>query len=288
MLESVNPNLLKQINQISKYLTNFSWDELGQHIVNRCLSLILVTLVFIVVLWLGRKIINTGFQHSKKRLSLSGHRLATFNSLAINIFRYTCLFFWLSGLLEILGVPVGTLIAGAGIFSIALGLGAQGFVADVVNGFFILMEQQIDVGDVVEIGNIKGSVTALGLRTTQITSSDGTLNFIPNRSITVVRNFSRNNMVSTVDINIPNDAPLDRIEEIVTTVNKDLEKEADNLIGKPQIVGPVTINGQLVFRVLLTSKNGHQTKLGATALAAYLKAFRQHGISLSIQKDNRK
>lgn len=281
MLESVNPNLLKQINQISKYLTNFSWDELGQHIINRCLSLILVTLIFIIVLWLGRKIINAGFQHSKKRLSLSGHRLATFNSLAINIFRYTCLFFWLSGLLEILGVPVGTLIAGAGIFSIALGLGAQGFVADVVNGFFILMEQQIDVGDVVEIGKIKGSVTALGLRTTQITSSDGTLNFIPNRSITVVRNFSRNNMVSTVDINIPNDAPLDRIEAIVTTVNKNLEKEVDNLIGKPQIVGPVTINGHLVFRVLLTSKNGHQTQLGATALAAYLKAFRQHGISLT-------
>lgn len=84
MIESINPNLLKQTNQISKYLTNFSWDELGQHLVNRCLSLILVTLVFMLVLWLGKKLINAGFQHSKKRLSLSGHRLATFNSLAIN------------------------------------------------------------------------------------------------------------------------------------------------------------------------------------------------------------
>lgn len=288
MIQSINPNLLKQSDQISKYLTNFSWEELGQHLVNRCLSLILVTLVFMLVLWLGRKMINAGFQHSKKRLSLSGHRLATFNSLAVNIFRYTCLFFWLSGLLEILGVPVGTLIAGAGIFSIALGLGAQGFVADVVNGFFILMEQQIDVGDVVEINNIKGSVTSLGLRTTQITSSDGTLNFIPNRSITVVRNFSRNNMVSTVDINIPNDAPLAKIEEIVKNVNQSLEKDATFLIGKPQIVGPVTINGHLVFRVLLTSKNGHQTQLGARALADYLKAFRQQGISLNSQSTTTK
>lgn len=283
MIQAINPNLIKQTNQISKYLTNFSWEELGQHLVNRCLSLVSATLVFMLVLWLGKKIINAGFQHSKQRLSLSGHRLATFNSLAINIFRYTCLFFWLSALLEILGLPVGTLIAGAGIFSIALGLGAQGFVADVVNGFFILMEQQIDVGDVVEIGKIKGSVTSLGLRTTQITSSDGTLNFIPNRSITVVRNFSRNNMVSTVDINIPNDAPIASIEKIVNIVNQELEEKANHLVDKPQVVGPVTINGHLVFRVLLTSQNGHQTQLGARALAAYLQAIRQHGISLSTQ-----
>lgn len=284
MILSINPQLLKQSNNISKYLTNLSWKELGQHLVNRCLSLILVTVVFWLVLWLGKKIINAAFHHSQKRLSLTGHRLATFNSLAINIFRYTCLFFWLSGLLEILGVPVGTLVAGAGIFSIALGLGAQGFVADVVNGFFILMEQQIDVGDVVEIGTIKGSVTALGLRTTQITSADGTLNFIPNRSITVVRNFSRNNMVSTVDINISNNAPLAQIEQVVRAVNHSLVQEEDSLIDQPQIVGPVTINGHLVYRVLLTSKNGQQTELGARALAAYLKAFHQEGIVLSPDK----
>lgn len=55
-----------------------------------------------------------------------------------------------------LGVPVGTLIASAGIFSVALGLGAQGFVSDIVTGFFILLEDQIDVGDYVKIETIEG------------------------------------------------------------------------------------------------------------------------------------
>jgi small conductance mechanosensitive channel len=111
---------------------------------------------------------------------------------------------------------VGTLIAGAGIFSLALGLGAQSLVSDIVTGFFILLEQQLDVGDTVQIGQIKGTVTALGIRTTQVTSSDGTLNFIPNRNITIVQNLSRNNMVSNVDIRITSKTPLSKVEEIVT------------------------------------------------------------------------
>ncbi|WP_252898921.1 mechanosensitive ion channel domain-containing protein [Secundilactobacillus odoratitofui] len=57
--------------------------------------------------------------------------------------------------MSFLGVPVGTLIAGAGIFSLALGLGAQGFVSDIVTGAFILMEEQINVGDAVKIGTIE-------------------------------------------------------------------------------------------------------------------------------------
>ncbi len=133
--------------------------------------------------------------------------MATVKALVLNIYRYTCYFFLLYAILSEIGVPVGTLIAGAGIFSLALGLGAQSLVSDIVTGFFILLEQQLDVGDTVQIGQIKGTVTALGIRTTQVTSSDGTLNFIPNRNITIVQNLSRNNMVSNVDIRITSEDP---------------------------------------------------------------------------------
>lgn len=280
MFLGVSLQLSKQADQISNYLTNLSWREIGRRLANRCLSFILITLAFLFILWLGKKLIDYSFRHSKRFRGLNVHRLATFHSLTNNIFRYTCFFFYLYAVLELLGIPVGTLVAGAGIFSIALGLGAQGFVSDVVNGIFILTEQQIDVGDTVEIGTIKGTVTALGLRTTQVTSSNGTLNFIPNRNISIVRNFSRNNMVATVDLNLPTGAPLEKITQLIQQENDQLVKQQPNLLEPPQIVGPVTINGQLVFRVLLTAKNGTQNKLASHVLANYLEVLRQNKVTL--------
>lgn len=280
MLIAVNQSLLKQADQISNYLTNLSWEEIAKRLANRLLSLVLITIIFLLIVWLGKKVIDYAFKHSKRFRGLKIHRLATFHSLTNNLFSYTCFFFYLYAILELLGVPVGTLIAGAGIFSIALGLGAQGFVSDVVNGFFILTEQQIDVGDTVEIGSIKGTVTSLGLRTTQVTSPNGTLNFIPNRNISVVRNFSRNNMVATVDINLPSGAPIDRITALIEQENAQLAQQEKNLLEAPQIVGPVTANGNLVFRVLLTAKNGTQTRLASHVLAQYLEVLRKNNISL--------
>lgn len=280
MFMAVNLQLSKQADQISNYLTNLSWRELAQRLINRLLSLVLITIAFLLILWLGRKLVDYSFRHSKHFRGLNVHRLATFHSLTNNIFRYTCFFFYLYAILELLGVPVGTLVAGAGIFSIALGLGAQGFVSDVVNGIFILTEQQIDVGDTVEIGSIKGTVTALGLRTTQVTSASGTLNFIPNRNISIVRNFSRNNMVATVDLNLPSDAPIEKITQLISQENKQLVQSEPNLLESPQIVGPVTVNGSLVFRVLLTAKNGTQNRLVSRVLGKYLAILRKNKISL--------
>ncbi len=280
MLLAINPQLRKQADQISSYLTNLSWEQIGKRLANRLLSLVLITIAFWLILWIGRKLIDYSFRHSKRFNTFNVHRLATFHSLTENIFRYTCFCVYLYAILELLGVPVGTLVAGAGIFSIALGLGAQGFVSDVVNGIFILTEQQIDVGDTVEIGNIKGTVTSLGLRTTQVTSANGTLNFIPNRNISIVRNFSRNNMVANVDINLPAGAPLDQISQLIAEENSQLVKDEKNLLEPPQIVGPVTVDGHLVFRVLLTAKNGTQNKLASHVLAKYLETLRNHHIAL--------
>ena len=184
-------------------------------------------------------------------------------------------------MLSEIGVPVGTLIAGAGIFSIALGLGAQGFVSDMVNGFFILLEQQLDVGDLVQIDSIKGTVTAIGLRTTQLTGSDGTLTFIPNRNITTVQNFSRNNMASNVDIRISPETPLEKLVAVIKETNDRLVTNTPELSAAPVIVGPLTANGQLVFRVTVTTKNGVQGQIASKFLAAYLKALHKQQVPLA-------
>ncbi|MGN1279216.1 MAG: mechanosensitive ion channel family protein, partial [Limosilactobacillus sp.] len=144
----------KQIEEVRKAFTDLSWHQILQQFLNKLLLIVLTFLLFALILWLGRLIINHLFLESNKyQLLKNSNRLATIRALTLNIYRYTCYFFFLYALLSEIGVPVGTLVAGAGIFSIALGLGAQGFVSDLVNGFFILLEQQLDVGDIVEVDN---------------------------------------------------------------------------------------------------------------------------------------
>lgn len=273
----------KQMEQLKKAFTDLSWHEISQQLLSKFLLIIVTFVLFLMLLWLGRVIIVHLFQESKKYNVLkNSNRMATVKALVLNIYRYTCYFFLLYAILSEIGVPVGTLIAGAGIFSLALGLGAQSLVSDIVTGFFILLEQQLDVGDTVQIGQIKGTVTALGIRTTQVTSSDGTLNFIPNRNITIVQNLSRNNMVSNVDIHITSKTPLNKVEEIVTQVNKKLVPQIKALQLKPVIVGPVvTPDGALVFRVTITAVSGKQSTVASRFLAAYLKELRTNNIPIA-------
>lgn len=273
----------KQTEQLKKAFKDLSWHEISQQLLSKFLLIIVTFVLFLILLWVGRVIIVHLFQESKKYNVLkNSNRMATVKALVLNIYRYTCYFFLLYAILSEIGVPVGTLIAGAGIFSLALGLGAQSLVSDIVTGFFILLEQQLDVGDTVQIGQIKGTVTALGIRTTQVTSSDGTLNFIPNRNITIVQNLSRNNMVSNVDIRITSKTPLSKVEEIVTQVNKKLVPQIKALQLKPVIVGPVvTPDGALVFRVTITAVSGKQSTVASHFLAAYLKELRTNNIPIA-------
>ena len=265
----------KQTEQLKKAFTDLSWHEISQQLLSKFLLIIVTFILFLILLWVGRVIIVHLFQESKKYNVLkNSNRMATVKALVLNIYRYTCYFFLLYAILSEIGVPVGTLIAGAGIFSLALGLGAQSLVSDIVTGFFILLEQQLDVGDTVQ--------TALGIRTTQVTSSDGTLNFIPNRNITIVQNLSRNNMVSNVDIRITSKTPLSKVEEIVTQVNKKLVPQTKALQLKPVIVGPVvTPDGALVFRVTITAVSGKQSTVASRFLAAYLKELRTNNIPIA-------
>lgn len=281
-LGAANAQLNKQLVQVKEAFTDLSWHEISQQVLNKLLLIVVTALLFFLILWIGRIIINHLFLESDRHQLLKNkNRLATIRALTLNIYRYTCYFFFLYAILSEIGVPVGTLIAGAGIFSIALGLGAQGFVSDLVNGFFILLEQQLDVGDTVKLGQIKGTVTALGIRTTQVTSSDGTLNYIPNRQITIVQNFSRNNMVANVDIYIAPSAKVDQVQEIVEQVNGQLVENTPELQSQPVIIGPTTVNSQLVFRVSITVTSGTQSQVTSKFLAAYLKKLHAANVPLS-------
>src|SRR5690625_3070669 len=120
-----------------------------------------------------------------------------------------------------IGVDIGPLILGAGILGLAIAFGAQGLVSDVVTGFFILLENQLEVDDYVTTAGYDGIVEEVGLKTTKIRSFDGTLNYVPNRYIEGVANHSRGNMRALVDIGIRYDNDIDEAIAVLKNICDD-------------------------------------------------------------------
>src|SRR5581483_8864163 len=93
--------------------------------------------------------------------------------------------------LAIVGLNLGPLLASAGIAGLAIGFGAQTLVKDVINGFFILLEDQFNVGDAVRLAGVKGTVEDMTLRRTVLRDDDGTLHIVPNSQVQIVSNMTR-------------------------------------------------------------------------------------------------
>ncbi|KGI26320.1 Potassium efflux system KefA protein [Streptococcus pneumoniae] len=180
---------------IQAYIEKLDVTTIIENILTKVISLLLL----LIVLYIAKKMLHTMVQRIvNPSLKMSRHdvgRQKTISRLLENVFNYTLYFFLLYCILSILGLPVSSLLAGAGIAGVAIGMGAQGFLSDVINGFFILFERQLDVGDEVVLTNgpitVSGKVVSVGIRTTQLRSEEQALHFVPNRNITVVSNFSR-------------------------------------------------------------------------------------------------
>ncbi|GAY73172.1 mechanosensitive ion channel family protein [Lentilactobacillus kosonis] len=273
---------------ISKY---FDWDKILDSIVKNTVLIITVIIFIFIVNKVGKAAIHQLFKRYRNRYSqtVTEKRILTFQTLSLNVFSYVIWFLLFYWILSIIGIPVGTLVASAGIFSLAIGLGAQGFVTDIVSGFFILLEKQIEVGEYVNINNIKGTVSAVGLRTTQVIGDDGTLNFIPNRSIQTIANMSRNNMVAAIQILITPETDINKATSLIEEVNNEQVKNYPDIVSNPTIVGVVSLpNNQLAIQINMTTKNGAQYHIQHDFLALYLELLRRNGIKLAASPVNYK
>ena len=269
------------MNILQKYIQQFNFEESLMLLISKGIKLLILLIIFL----LSKKIINFLFKHTVGR-SLSwtiqtSARKKTIEHLLHNCMNYILYFFLVYWLLSILGVPVSSLIAGAGLAGVALGLGAQGFLSDVVNGFFILLEDQFEVGDSVEVEAITGLVSTVGIRTTQIRGFDGTLHFIPNRNITIVSNKSRGDMRAQIDIPVYTSTDINKVTSIIQQVNKDNIENYPEIIGSPNIIGLTSKpSGQLVFRVDIFTKNGQQVHIYADFLKLYQEAIFKEKVEL--------
>lgn len=274
----------KKVNALQRFWNGINWDQIIATLIEKVIYVLFLILLFILLNRIGKSLIDKTYGNYSKKQAFSESRLKTLHTLITNAFQYTLFFFFIYSLLTVVGVPVGSLLAGAGIAGVAIGLGAQGFMNDIITGFFIILEQQMDVGDYIRLTalGIEGTVTAVGLRTTQMKALDGTVHFIPNRNITTISNLSRSNMQVLIDVRIMPDEGYDQITTIIDQVNQELkEKYTESIQTGPTIFGMVDLgNGNFAVRTTMYVLNGKQALIREEFLAQYVKKLSEANFTI--------
>ncbi|CAG9619894.1 mechanosensitive ion channel family protein [Sutcliffiella rhizosphaerae] len=225
------------------------------------LKLLVIVIVYGIVKSLGTKLITRLFSRTANRKGISPGRAKTLEKLSINVFTYVLIFFLIVMVLEnVFDLRTSAILAGAGIVGLAIGFGAQGIVSDVVTGFFLLLEKQLDVDDYVTTAGFSGIVEEVGLRTTKIRDFDGSLHYVPNRGISNLTNHSRGTMRALVDITIPANDNLDRVIDVLHGVCERIALEnKETIIEGPYVVGVQSVDSsEVVIRVIARTKNMEQ------------------------------
>lgn len=271
---------------ITKYFQSFNWDEILHNITNIVIDIVLISIFFLILRSVGKRVINHLFNnYAKKQHGVAENRLKTLHSLSTNAYMYILVFFWIYSVLTFIGVPIGTLLAGAGLFSVAIGLGAQGLANDIINGFFILFEKQINIGDYVTIGDVTGTVSEIGLRTTKIRSNNDALNFIPNRYITNICNMSKDRMKAEINIRVNPDTPITEVINIIKQVNAEYIPKTKGIIEDPQLLGTVDMgDGTIAVKEYIPTTDEARFDVQFEYLQLYLEAIQKAGIKLPNNK----
>jgi moderate conductance mechanosensitive channel len=192
--------------------------------------------------------------------------------------------------LDVFNVNLTPLIASAGVVGVGIGLGAQSLFKDIINGIFILVENQYNVGDTVKIAALTGTVEDLSLRLTTLRDGDGTLYLIPNSQIATVSNMSRDFSVAALAIVVDASADPDRVVQILRSVSAGVRKDPSFqaiIVSDPDVPGIDSISGRAVtypinFRVKVNQKDAVLRELRRRIL----QAFEENSIPLGTDPAN--
>lgn len=189
-------------------------------------------------------------------------RRQTLVPVAMGLMRYGIYFSALVMVLRVSDIDPTPLLAGAGVIGVAVGLGAQAFVGDIVAGFFILFEDLLLVGDLVEVAGVKGKVEEIGVRITKIRDDSGVLHAIPNGEVRKVANHSKAFVNAVIDVHIPYEEDPRKVRALLTEIG---EKALEEEIGKR---GPLEVKvqelseGSILLRVIARVPPGKDEDVG--------------------------
>jgi len=174
----------------------------------------------------------------KQKLSrIAEQRRMTLSPLIKSFCKYLIYFIGFIFILKSLSINPATVLAGAGIFGIIVGLGAQPLINDLVTGFFILFENLFLVGDFIETSSARGVVEAVDIRTSRIRDPDGQLHILRNGQLNEVINYSKQYTYAVVEVGVAYDSNLDHVYQVLESAGKKIKAKDNNVLEETEVCG---------------------------------------------------
>jgi small conductance mechanosensitive channel len=193
------------------------------------------------------------------------------------------------------GIPVTSLAAPAAVAALALGLGAQRIVQDILAGFFIITERQYGFGDLIKLSvpgmpaPAIGTVEDVTLRVTRVRTADGEVVITPNGQITQVTNLSRDWARAVVDVPVPAAADVNRVSDLLRQIGADAYEEPDLhslLLDPPAVMGVQSIDvDNFQVRLVARTLPGKQFDVGRVLRARIAAGLTREGIHVPVDLD---
>ncbi|MGM1045810.1 MAG: mechanosensitive ion channel family protein [Bacillota bacterium] len=230
---------LEEALQMSDVFWNWITDvDMWMGVLFAAIRVLVIFLLTRLIIRIVYKMIDQFLQKQEKsKISVNPRRFVTVGELLKNVTAFVCNFVMVLIILSEFNFELGPLLASAGVLGLAIGFGAQSLVKDVITGFFIILEDQFAVGDMIKSGEFRGTVEVIGLRTTRITGLNGETYIIPNGLITSVTNYSVSNSLAVVDLPVKNEK---RVNETLALIQRALEGIAERqpeLLRDPEVLG---------------------------------------------------
>ena len=211
-------------------------------------------------------------------------RTRTLGTFGRNIINWVTVIIGFFLILVQFNVNVGTVIASAGFIAAGLAFGAQNVVKDILNGLFMVFEDQMGVGDLVTVGAITGTVEDVGIRVSRVRASDGTLWFIRNGEILTLGNTSQGWGRAIIDITVSSSEDLDLVERTALESASELLHSAQfarRVTGEPEVLGLESVSGdQATIRLAVRTRPEAQFSVQRELRALIKKHFEEQGIRL--------
>ncbi|HET9181258.1 MAG TPA: mechanosensitive ion channel family protein [Candidatus Angelobacter sp.] len=243
--------------QWHNYLVEWTRDRLPKLIVILVVAFIFVRLLGIIT----RKIVELAEKNSR-RGALRAQQVKTVAGVIQSAGVFFIIFFAFMQVLDAFNFNIAPLLASAGIAGLAIGFGAQTLVKDVINGFFILAENQFEVGDTIKASGVSGTVEEITMRRTTLRDTDGTLHILPNSSIQIVSNMTRDWSQVSLHVSVDYSEKSDRIVALLNEVTRGAYENSDfrqDIVAEPQVHGIERVRGNEVdYLVTVKVRPGKQ------------------------------
>ena len=253
-------------------------------------------LILIVATWIVLRLVKTLLKKLKKTLASrlrkksevesqeSEKRVETLVNILQGVLKVIIWSIFIMILLKKFGVDIGPILAGAGILGLAVGFGAQELVRDFISGFFILLENQIRVGDVAIINGTGGLVESIELRTTTLRDFTGTTHIFQNGKINTISNMTKEWSAMTFDIGVAYKEDTDQVIRIMKETGEDLASDPDF---KDLIIEPLEVFGvdkfadsAVIIKARIKTQPIQQWAVGREYRKRLKKAFDQNNIEI--------